>query len=106
MEEFITPPNHVNFKAKKLFGCQGEIIDGAIAYMLPKGGGPTQMHTHAHDHLFVVVKGQAKILMGSKEIVIEKDCSYLVDGTIEHSVWNNLDEETVMIGISVKHKNL
>lgn len=25
---FITPPNHVNFEAKKLFGNKGQIIDG------------------------------------------------------------------------------
>ena len=30
MTDFITPPNHVNFKAKKLFADLGEIIDGQI----------------------------------------------------------------------------
>ena len=102
-KEFITPPKHINFKAKKLFGEQGEIIDGAIAYILPNGGGPIEKHKHSHDHLFIVVKGQAKIMSGDKEIILNKDSSYLVDGTIEHSIWNNSDEETVMIGISVKH---
>ncbi len=33
MENFITPPNHINFKAKKLFGEMGSIIDGSIAYV-------------------------------------------------------------------------
>lgn len=30
---FITPPEHLKFLAKKLFGNCGEIIDGAIAYL-------------------------------------------------------------------------
>lgn len=37
---FMTPPNHVNFEAKKLFGEVGQIIDGSIAYINLKGGGP------------------------------------------------------------------
>ena len=103
--EFVTPPNHIDFKAKKLFGKQGEIIDGAIAYIEPNGGGPIELHTHSHDHLFIVVKGQAKILQGSEEIVVKENQSYLVNGNIPHSVWNDSDKETIMIGISVKHEH-
>lgn len=54
---FMTPPKHVNFEAKKLFGSAGQIIDGSIAYITLKGGGPTEQHTHEHNHLFIVVKG-------------------------------------------------
>lgn len=99
---FIVPPNHVNFEAKKLFGSVGEIIDGSIAYLNLQGGGPTEKHTHEHNHLFIVVKGSAKVLLGEEEIIINQDESFLVKGTIPHSVWNNQDAETVMIGISVK----
>lgn len=101
-KDFITPPNHVNFLAKKLFGETGEIIDGSIAYLQQGGGGPVKLHTHDHDHLFIVTKGEAKILLGDKEIILKKDESFLVKGSIPHSVWNNIDTETVMIGISVK----
>ena len=101
-EGFMTPPNHVNFKAKKLFGAVGEIIDGAIAYLLPKGGGPTEKHTHEHNHLFIVTQGEALILLDDEEIIVKKDESFLVEGKIPHSVWNHSDRETVMIGISVK----
>ena len=59
MNEFVTPPNHEKFLAKKLFESVGEII-------------------------------------------VKKDESFLVDGKIPHSVWNNHDGKTVMIGISVK----
>ena len=31
MSEFMTPPKHVNFRAKKLFGAVGNIVDGAAA---------------------------------------------------------------------------
>ena len=99
---FMTPPNHVNFEAKKLFGELGQILDGSIAYMDLKGGGPTQKHTHEHNHLFIVVKGEAKILLGDEEVILRQGESFLVEGTIPHSVWNNLDDETVMIGISVR----
>lgn len=101
-EGFITPPAHVNFEAKPLFGAMGEIIDGAIAYMTLNGGGPTEQHTHEHNHLFIVVEGEAKVLLGDKEVIIHKNESFLVKGNIPHSVWNNLETETVMIGISVK----
>lgn len=102
MEEFITPPHHENFKSKKLFDSIGEIIDGSIAYIGLNGGGPHEMHTHEHNHLFIVTKGEAKILLNEEEIIVKKDESFLVNGKIPHSVWNNIDDETVMIGISVK----
>ena len=99
---FIVPPDHVNFEAKKLFGSVGKIIDGSIAYINLRGGGPTEKHTHPHNHLFIVVKGEAKALVGDDEVIIHKDEAYLVTGTTPHSVWSNQDEETVMIGISVQ----
>ena len=100
---FMTPPNHVNFEAKKLFGAVGEILDGSIAYITLKGGGPTENHTHEHNHLFIVVKGEAKALQGEEEILIHQDEAFLVQGSIPHSVWSNTEEETVMIGISVRN---
>ena len=100
---FMTPPNHVNFEATKLFGAVGEILDGSIAYITLKGGGPTENHTHEHNHLFIVVKGEAKALQGEEEILIHQDEAFLVQGSIPHSVWSNTEEETVMIGISVRN---
>ncbi len=101
-EGFITPPKHVNFEAKKLFGELGQITEGSIAYINLKGGGPVEQHTHEHNHLFIVVRGEAKVFLGDEEVIIHKDEAYLVKGMIPHSVWSNQDEETVMIGISVK----
>ena len=57
MTDFLTPPYHVHFLAKKLFVHMGKIIDGSIAYLEKHGGGPETPHTHPHDHLFIVVKG-------------------------------------------------
>ncbi|MDE6784783.1 MAG: cupin domain-containing protein [Ruminococcus sp.] len=99
--EFITPPDHINFKAKKLFGDCGKIIDGSVAYISLGGGGPVEQHTHEHNHLFIVIQGEAKILLADKTIIIKKNESFLVNGTIPHSVWNNYDGETIMIGITV-----
>ena len=100
-EGFMTPPKHVDFEAKRLFGGEGEIIDGSIAYVRMNGGGPTEQHTHAHDHLFIVVKGRAKVLLGEETVFIHQDEAYRVKGSIPHSVWSDR-EETVMIGISVR----
>lgn len=100
-EGFMTPPNHMNFEAKKLFGEMGKIVDGSIAYINLKGGGPTKQHTHEHNHLFIVTQGEAKVLLGDETVIIKKDEAFLVEGKIPHSVWSNQDEETVMIGIFV-----
>ena len=102
MSDFITPPNHSSFLAKKLFAGMGEIIDGSIAYLDKDGGGPAEPHTHEHNHLFIVVKGEAKIIIGNETAIVRENDSYLVKGSIPHSVWNNLSETTVMIGISVE----
>lgn len=102
MNGFITPPDHVDFKAKKLFGNVGNIIDGSIAYIDLNGGGPAEQHTHEHNHLFIVIKGEAKIRLADDEVILKKDESFLVEGKIPHSVWNNIQGKTVMIGISVK----
>ena len=101
MSEFMTPPKHVNFRAKKLFGALGNIVDGAVAYIDLNGGGPTELHTHDHNHLFIVTEGEAKILLGDKEVIIHKDEAFLVEGRIPHSCWNNIEGETKMIGITV-----
>lgn len=61
MQEFITPPNHKGFSAKRLFDENGKIKWGAIAY-------------------------------------IEKD------GMIPHSIWNNIDQTTVVIKISTERE--
>ena len=94
----MVPPKHINFQAKKLFGEMWQIIDGTIAYINLKG----EKHTHGHNHLFVVVKGEAKVLLGDEEVIIHQDEAFLVRGSIPHSVWSNQDDETVMIGISVR----
>ena len=103
MDGFITPPNHVNFSAKKLFANMGEIIDGSIAYLDESGGGPTELHTHTHNHLFIVVKGEAKIKYAGSAVIIKENDSYLVKGETPHSVWNNGTEQAIMIGLSVEN---
>lgn len=101
-DSFITPLGHLRFLAKKLFGAVGEITDGAIAYLQPEGGGPVEAHTHPHDHLFIVVAGEAKILLGEEGKLLRPNEAFLVKGRIPHSVWNASQEVTVMIGITLK----
>ncbi len=100
-EGFVTPPKHVKFLAKRVPGAEGEMKDAAVAYIEPGGGGPTEAHTHSHDHLFVVVKGEATIRLGSDVVKVRENESYRVSGMVPHSVWNETDGTVVMIGITV-----
>lgn len=45
--------------------------DGAIACLYQ--GGPTEQHPHEHNHLFIVVRGEAKVLLGDEEVIIHQD---------------------------------
>mgnify|MGYP001540146055 FL=1 len=98
---FITPSEH--FLAINLFGACGQIVNGAIAYLAPDGGGPVTPHTHATDHLFIVTQGEAKVLLDGQERIIRENEAFVVKGGIPHSVWNNAQAETVMIGITLKN---
>ena len=40
-------------------------------------------------------------MLGEEEVIIHKDEAFLVEGRIPHSVWNNIDGVTKMIGITV-----
>lgn len=100
--DFKIPPNHVNFLTKKLFENCGEIVNGSIAYLEPNGGGPLELHTHQDNHLFIVVKGEAKVLFKDSTHIIPENESFIVEGRLPHSVWNNSTETTVMIGITIK----
>lgn len=101
MENLFTPPDHIKFQAQKLFGPLEGVLDGSIAYLEPGGGGPYTPHTHAHNHLFFVIQGQANILLGNEEINIPQGESYLVPGHIPHAVWNASPHTTSMLGISL-----
>ncbi len=107
MKDFQPIPNHINFLAKQLFNhIEGEIQDGAIAYLEKQGGGPIEKHTHPHNHLFIVIDGEAVIMLDQEKIVLKKNESYLVKGNIPHSMWNNIEGTTVVVGISVLEKDL
>lgn len=101
-EDFVAPAAHVKFLAKRIFGAEGEIKDGAIAYIEPGGGGPTVQHTHGHDHLFIVVKGEATIRLGERVVKVCENESFRVEGSVPHSVWNETGETVVMVGITVE----
>ncbi len=101
-DEFITPPGHSGFSAKKLFSENGKIKWGAIAYIEKGGGGPSGNHTHAENHIFIVADGEARVVLGDREVVIKKNESLFVVGTTPHSIWNNSDKVCQVIKISVE----
>ena len=67
----------------------GRIVDGSVAYIELYGGGPTELHTHEHNHLFIVTEGEARIQLDDETVIIHKDEAFLVEGRIPHSCWNN-----------------
>ncbi|MDE5563577.1 MAG: cupin domain-containing protein [Oscillospiraceae bacterium] len=99
-EDFMIPPAHVRFLAKRLYGS-GTMKDVSLAHIEPGGGGPLKLHTHAHDHLFIVTEGEVCILLGDKKVILKKNESFLVTGTVPHAVWNHSREMVTMIGITV-----
>lgn len=102
MKDFTTPPNHIHFLAKKLFGNCGEIMNGSIAYLEPEGGGPVLPHTHEHNHLFIVIQGRVRIKLDGKDTLVNANESFLVHGEVPHSIWNDTNETTIMVGISIR----
>ena len=102
MRGFSAIADHVNFSAKKLFSGGRRIKDGALAVMKDGGGGPVAAHVHEHDHLFVVTEGEARIEIEGETFIVRENESFLVQGSKLHSVWNNKEAKTVMLGISLE----
>ena len=93
--EFFTPPQHIGFKATKLYEQSGNIKDISLAYVDKDGGGPVMAH------LFTVIEGEAKIVLKDESVIVKKGESLLVKGDIPHSVWNNKDSVCIMLGTSL-----
>jgi len=99
----ITPKDHINFKALKLSSeIDEEIMDCAIAYIGPNGGGPLPDHTHLHDHLFTVISGEIEIRLDGEKIALSNGMSLRVPGNKLHSVWNVSEQIAKVSGISLK----
>jgi hypothetical protein len=94
----------MNFPTRKAgtFSVWGVVLYVSIACLEKDGGGPLELHIHEHNHLFIVVKGEAEILLNNEKVIVHENESYLVKVSIPHSVWNNLPETTVIVGLSVK----
>lgn len=98
---FQNIPAHINMKAKKLFGEQGAIRDGSIAYLEPGAAGPIPSHMHAHDHLLIVVHGAIRVEQDGNKTIIPANEAYLVKGNVPHTIYNEMDQITTMIAISI-----
>ena len=104
MDEFFTPPDHVKFRAKKLCGNLGEMVDCAVAFLDKGGEGPTKQHSHELGHFFIVTKGEAYVEIGEERFILHDNESCYVKSFAPHKTGNNIDDTTVMIGISIKEK--
>lgn len=102
MKDFNLVPDHVDFVAKRLFEDAGKLQDGSIIYAKPNGGGPTKDVQHDHNHLFIVVKGEAKVIVEGKESIVPENESVIVPGKVSHSIWNNSSEnDLIMVSLSM-----
>ena len=99
--EFTTPPAHIHFKAKKFPELAGTFRDGALAFLEPGGGGPLGKHSHTPDHLFLVVSGEARVEYENETVVIPAGTTCRVTGRRPHAVWNNTNQQTVMLGLTI-----
>lgn len=104
MQEFMTPPGHRGFLAKRLFDENGRIRWGAIAYIEPGGGGPEGNHTHDEAHIFIVTEGEVEVMLDGQAHTVSKNESFFVPGQGVHSIWNRGKETAVVIKISVEEK--
>jgi mannose-6-phosphate isomerase-like protein (cupin superfamily) len=105
MSNIITPPGHIKFQAKMLAtDLNAVILDSAVAYVEPGGGGPAPSHTHEKDHFFIVVDGCATIKMGTQSIVLHTDETAYIKGDIEHSIWNESNHTLKIIKINCSRK--
>ena len=102
MKDFNPVPDHVDFDAKRLFENAGALQDGSIIYAKPNGGGPTKDIPHNHNHLFIVIKGEAKVIVEGKESIIPENECATIPGKVSHSIWNNSSEnDLIMVSLSV-----
>ena len=51
--------------------------------------------------IFIVVEGEARVVMGNETVIVKKNESCFVDGMVPHSIWNNGDQTATVIKISV-----
>ena len=77
-------------------------------YIFASDAKPNEKPSNGHrtrfaDHLFIVTQGEAKVLLDGQERIIRENEAFVVKGGIPHSVWNNAQAETVMIGITLKN---
>ena len=101
LTDFTTPPMHIGFMAKKYLELTGMFQDGTLAYVEPGGGGPLTKHTHPHDHLFLVIQGEARIEFEEETVFLKANEIYRVRGNRLHSVWNNGKVTAIMLGVTI-----
>lgn len=102
--EFITPPNHFGFQAKKIYGTpiKGTLTNCSIAYIEPQGGGPKPEHKHSHNHFFILTEGEATIYEDEKKIIVRKEEAVYINGQKIHTILNESNQELKMIGITIE----
>ena len=100
----MTPPGHRDFSAKKLFAGGGTLQGGAVAYIQPGGGGPEGNHTHPDDHIFLVMEGEVRVVLGDREVTVRRDESLFVDGMVPHSIWNRSNSAAKVVKLSTRRQ--
>lgn len=100
--EFKELTGHKDFKIKKLFDHENNLIGrGDIAEIEPGGGGPFPSHIHEHGHLFIVLKGEVDVSIDNDQFTVHENSSIKVPGNTKHSMINNSKRTSRVLGITV-----
>lgn len=100
----ICPPDHIGFLAGRIYGegdQKGSVTDISIAEIEPGGGGPQTLHTHPHDHLFIVDEGQVTVRFSDEEVTLNAGEQFRVQGSRLHSMWNCAERPARVVGINI-----
>ena len=89
MKEFITPPDHIHFLAKKLFADCGEIIGHLLLY-LEKAVVDLLLYILTSIIICSLWSAGKRVELDGEIRIVDANESFLVNGHIPHSVWNNM----------------
>ena len=73
-----------------------------MTHLEPGGGGPISVHTHPHDHLFIVTEGTMEARLPESVRRFGPDEALLVRGAELHEIWNAGSTPAVVVGITLR----
>lgn len=88
-----------NIKVKMIMDNDCDIVKSIV-----EPNGVIQKHTQMCNEYIYVVSGQARIIIEEEEEIINKDEIHFCPLGHTHEIFNNKDEELVLLNISINEK--